>query len=50
MEAVDRWRDLLAAVDVDDVRELAEMLAGAPLRGSGRSLAQSSTAPSKRCS
>ena len=38
MEAVDRWRDLLAAVDVDDVRELAEMLAGAPLEGLGAKL------------
>jgi hypothetical protein len=38
MEAVDRWRDLLAAVDVDDVRELAEMLADAPVEGLGAKL------------
>ena len=38
MESVDRWRDLLAAVDVDEVRELAEMLADAPGEGLGAKL------------
>ena len=38
MEATDRWRDLLAAVDVDDVRELAEIVADAPVEGLGAKL------------
>ena len=38
MEAVDQWRDLLAAVDVDDARDLAEMLADAPTEGLGAKL------------
>jgi len=38
MEAVDRWRDVLAGVDLDDVRDLAELVGGGPQEELGAAL------------